>query len=832
MKRSLLLVLALAPVSNAQTWTGAVDGNWNSAGNWSGGVPVGGVTTAVVFDQAAQPTTVNDIPGGLTLNSLTFGVNSGVRTTTGNAFIFDGVAPTLRMRNGVGTGNSLIANSVVLNQTLALEGGPDFPTQLIMNPASVISGSGGIRVVGGLVSFNGTNTYQGPTVIEAGGLGVNRSTSFGSSPSVTVQPGSWLQLIGTSGFTINKPLTLGGQGTTVPATRYAFAASGAGTKSWEGPITLSDDATFNAFGTATLSLSGTSGMDLSGHDLTLRTGTDPANGISISKAIGGAGNITVLVNPVGNGVSFSGSNTFSGSVLIATGRLSIHSDAAFGQPANPVTIDGGTLRAANGLTIPATRPITIGSSGANFRGGDGPQAGQALVLETPLAGPNPIGISQRVTLDAANGFSGPVTVQPGGVLKALTDSSLGAPTSDILLNGDAAAAATLVLPPDFNAVRSISVSGTQGTIETTAPVTFTNAFTGPGELGFSSFDGAVTLTTANTHQGGTRLVSGMVKIHDDSALGPVDTPLFIGSQGVLAASADITIPASRPITLGGGDFDTSGVEIHVLGNMEAVGNNSASITGTGVFRFDGTMTGAGSYVEKATLSGTGSYSGFMNVSEEATIAPGGAITMGALRVGGIRMHDGTLRVRVGSGSSDRIIVTSGQLDMSSKLVIIPSGPIAANEVFVIAEKHGTDPDNTSFYSPANDYLGNNQTFTQGGVIWSIDYQGGDGNEITLTALNGNASPLSPPKIGNFTVAPGSSLDPENPASYPRVSGAILSGVPGSTVFLECSTDLGQMVEWTVMETFTLDAAGGAVFTDLISFDSGAILRNFFRLRVP
>jgi len=823
---------ALAATTFAQTWTGAVSGNWNVPGNWDTGVPIGGTTTALVFDQAIQPTTNNDIPGGLVLNSLVFGSGSGVRTTSGNPLTFDGTNPVLRMLNATGSGNSVLGNSMVLNQTLSIEGGPGFSTQFIQESGSVISGAGGIRVTGGIVAFNGINTYSGTTVVEAGGLGANRATSFGNSPSVTVQAGGWLQLISSSSFTINKPLTLAGSGDPSLNASFTLSASAGGAKGWSGGITLADDAIIASFNGTSLTLSGSSDLSLSSHDLTFTPGNAAADAIAVSKVISGNGNATVKAGAASAGVTFSAANTFTGDILVSSGRLSVTSNASLGTLSNPITLDGGVLGTVSGATIPASRPISIGAGGGGFRGGAGSQASQAIVIEPVLTGANPISIQQRVTLNGANTFSGDVTVEPGGVFKTTADAGLGDAASEIRLNGGTGGNARVVLPPDFNAARIISIPGTQGFIQTTAPVTFTHPFTGPGELTINSYEGAVTLTTANTHQGGTVIEAGKVTIHDDSALGPVDKPFTLGNQAVLAASQDLTIPATRPIRLSGGDIDTTGVTIHVMGNMEGINGSSASITGTGTFRFDGMLTG-GAYIEDTIFTGTCTLDDFVNISGDAILAPGTDVTKGAITMSNLRMNEGTFRVKVGDGSSDKLVVTEGIVfQMSTKLQILVTGAVVAGDTFTVLEKNGTAPHNTTFYSAAEEYLGNGQSFTQGGVIWTMNYQGGDGNEVTITALNGNAVPLAPPGFADLVLTPPSSTDPDSLDSYPKVSGKVVSGVPGSTVFLESSTDLGQTDDWSLMETFSLDAAGEGVFTDLFSFDAHAAPRNFYRLRVP
>jgi len=822
---------ALAATACAQTWTGALNGNWNDPGNWNGGVPVSGTTTDVLFDQPLQPDTVQNISGGLTLNSLTFGAASGVRVLSGNPLAFDGTEPRLRMLNSAGTGNSIIGLPLVLNQTLEIEGGPDFDHQLLLNSSAVISGPGGVRIKGGVTAFNAPNTYSGQTVVESGGLGVNRSNSFGSSPSVSVQAGGWIQLIGGGSLFINKPLTIAGEGTLVPAVSYALSANFGSTKEWAGSVTLAGDASMLSFGGTLLSLSGSEGLHLGGHRLTLRTGLAAGDTISVTKVIQGSGNLLVQAQAASAGVVLNAQNTFSGGILLLSGRCTIHSNAALGAAPNTVTLNGGTLRAFDGLTIPATRPIVISTGGGTFRGGDGSSSSQTLVLQSVLTGPNPINIQQRVTLAGTNSFSGVLTVQPGGTLNTTTDSNLGDVASEIRLEGGADAPAAIRLPPDFNTARVITLPGVRGFIETTAPVTFTRPFTGSGELAISSHAGTVTLPTVNTHTGGTRLESGTTVIDADSALGPADKPLTLAGQSVLAASRDLTIPATRPITVSGGGFDTTGVKIHVQGNLNGPDNGYVDVGGTGVFHFDGVLSGS-LYLEESTFSGICSVQEYASVSDGAVLSPGTETTKGSITVKDIRMDGATLKVRVGGGASDKLVVTDSIYNMTATLEVSTSGAVAPGETFTVLEKVGASPHNSSFYSSTGAYFGNGESFTAGGVIWTISYEGGDGNDVTITALNGNAVPLTPPSFADLVFSPPSTPDPESIDSYPKISGKVVSGVPGSTVYLESSTDLGLTQDWTQLEAFTLDNAGAAVFADRYSFDASGAPRNFYRLRVP
>src|SRR6516162_11480276 len=70
----------------AQTWTGAVSGSWNTAGNWSpNGVPAGGINTSLTFGAATTTAMTDDIPlGTFLLNQMTFSAGGPAYTLNGN----------------------------------------------------------------------------------------------------------------------------------------------------------------------------------------------------------------------------------------------------------------------------------------------------------------------------------------------------------------------------------------------------------------------------------------------------------------------------------------------------------------------------------------------------------------------------------------------------------------------------------------------------------------------------------------------------------------------------------------------------------------------------
>src|SRR6478672_10338244 len=82
---SILFTVAVLPAA-AQTWTGNTSGLWTNPGNWSpAGTPVSSTSTQLIFEKTSHAVMTNDIPGTMSLNSMTFNLGSNAYSLSGNA---------------------------------------------------------------------------------------------------------------------------------------------------------------------------------------------------------------------------------------------------------------------------------------------------------------------------------------------------------------------------------------------------------------------------------------------------------------------------------------------------------------------------------------------------------------------------------------------------------------------------------------------------------------------------------------------------------------------------------------------------------------------------
>jgi hypothetical protein len=191
-------VIAIAPVATLLapavahaatypcTWTGAVDNNFSTAGNWTGcnGAapdPVNDTDDLVFPVTATNLTPVNDLTSA-TFNSITFnGTGSGGYDITGNAFTLAGdITDTSGETN-------LIENDVVVTGTSAV----DVTDPALLDFGGNVSGSGSLTFSGdGPVAFENL-TLTGSLTINSGVVQVFATSSADATVSgVTVASGA------------------------------------------------------------------------------------------------------------------------------------------------------------------------------------------------------------------------------------------------------------------------------------------------------------------------------------------------------------------------------------------------------------------------------------------------------------------------------------------------------------------------------------------------------------------------------------------------------------------------------------------------------------------
>jgi hypothetical protein len=162
----------------AQTWTGAVSGNWSNPNNWSPvGVPTSGPNTQLVFGATANTAMTDDIAGTFNVNQLTFSSGGPAYTLGGNGLSFQisnaGGAPQIVTTS---TNNVTLNTPMPLTDNLSVNGIGNFAIN------GAIGGIGGLTTVGtGIVTLgNSSNSYSGGTNAVNGTIQVSADAALGT----------------------------------------------------------------------------------------------------------------------------------------------------------------------------------------------------------------------------------------------------------------------------------------------------------------------------------------------------------------------------------------------------------------------------------------------------------------------------------------------------------------------------------------------------------------------------------------------------------------------------------------------------------------------------
>ena len=345
------------------TWqnnTGVGGDNWNTAGNWSGGLPTGGTGNRAVFGTAAtlvnpnvsQSTTV----GGLhfTVSGYTLSSSAG-QTLTLNSPGASAVSGNWAINANNTSGTNVITASLNLSATGATFGQSSGG---VLELAGQITGgttNGLLLSAPGTIKFTGiNNSYTGGTVI--GG---------GSSGSVIVGK---LGALGANGSLGQGAITVGGAvaGTTSNGT---LNYQGAGESS-DKVTTLGRDAVIDTSG-ATGGLTLTSNLNSS-----LATRTFTLTGSTAGNVL--AGNILDNTNTkfvkTGTGTwTLTGANTFGGGTqLSGGGTLLVNNTSNSGLGTGGITVSGSKTKLGGIGSFTGTATI---QSGSILAPGTGPGAG-------------------------------------------------------------------------------------------------------------------------------------------------------------------------------------------------------------------------------------------------------------------------------------------------------------------------------------------------------------------------------------------------------------------------------------------------------------------------
>lgn len=677
------LILISQSTAYGQTWTGAVNTDWATSGNWNNSaVPATGDTVTinngalasqprVITNQTVQQTNVS--AGSLTVDA----------TLTSPLAVFGGQVVVNQSGSIIGSVFVSAGAVITFNQTGARTIGNTF------------SGAGAITLSGaGLVSLSGSNS------------GFSGDLNLLNNASLVVSSGS---SYGTGSIILN--------GTAAPGV-------GATLQTGTGAQTLSNAVQVSGGSGSRSAISTVSG------DLTL-TGVVSLNGTLVKQ---GSGTLTLTNN--GNSATVG-----VGVIQIDQGRLRLEANNAAGGANGSIITQGSVISYANGVTN--ATPITVNSNTTQFEvltGASAQQLGE--IGETGGARPiEKIG-SGTLILGGFNSFNGPVTVT-AGVLNIQNAGGLGTSASGTTVQAGAAlelqggifiGAEALTLfgtgVANGGALRNVSGSNTFGGAITLGSPSRINS--DAGQLTFGAVNnggnlltvggsgnlltgadisgsggltkdgsGSLSLTGTTTYTGLTTVSAGILRLVSGTAI--VDSgAVIINSPGTLQLLASESIGslggdgrvtfenAASTLTVGGTNASTtfSGAIENGggggVGSFEKIGSGTLTLSGAnsysgattisaGTLAVNGSIAGSSSVAVNSggTLGGTGTLPSTV-VNAGGTLSPGNSV--GTLQVNGnLTLNAGsTTRIEVFGSTIDRVNVT-GTASLDGTLTFLPTG---------------------------------------------------------------------------------------------------------------------------------------------------------------
>ena len=781
-----VIVAQSSPAAASCTWTDgdhASSDNWSDGANWSGtgctaagGPPAGSMLIfPTPIPNGAQPN--NDNAPGTVFDSVT--LQAG--------YVITGNQITLDPASGIGINVSGSAYATIdtpillgASQTFSTAG---VPVKLL----GALSDGGNQRSLtlsGYAWDLNEAGTYSGVTTV-AGNAYVTLANPAGfGTGAVTVTPGSTIFVI--PGLTVANAFSLSGSG--IGGFDGALA-SGNGTATLSGPITLAEDTAVEAQYSGSLAFTGV----ISG-----------AHALQIDMPSGGPWEPVYL----------SGANTYSGGTTVAGGTVEAANGAAFGT--GPVTVTNGASAMLSG-GIGVANPLTLNGSGAAGTGG-------ALVAASGV--------------DAWNGL-----ITLGSAASVAEDTA-----STILeLTGGVGGTGPLTLTAPSAGAGGLIVLHGPGTY--TGGTTVTNYATARLANPQALSDGLVTVEAGGELQaGGITTLANPLHLAGTGVGGAAAGGALEWSGADLSLTQPVSLDASASVadlandghslTLAGGltgtgILSTRGVVI-LPGGQSATNTAGLAALG-GTLQLDGAASGqvtAGS----ANVEGSGSAGG-ITIGCSATLSPGNTGAGTLTTTSGLVLECAGGPVGLGvtidgttPGSYSQVSVTSGTVALGGASLSLTFGGgfgSATGDVYdIISNQSGSAP--TGLLSYGSNQLSEGATFIAAGRTMRISYAGGtSSHDVTLTDVTGlqpssqtatstSLSASADPTLQGRSVSYTATVSPtpdggtvafsDNGSAIPGCTAQAVSGTTGRAV---CTLTYASPGSHLVSAAYSGDAAYGA-----------------------
>lgn len=194
--------------------------------------------------------------------------------------------------------------------------------------------------------------------------------------------------------------------------------------------------------------------------------------------------------------------------------------------------------------------------------------------------------------------------------------------------------------------------------------------------------------------------------------------------GVLSGAGGFSVSGSGTVTLTGDSSAFTGMTAFSNGSLIVGTSAGGALGGSIMLGPDSLLGGTGNI---------GSAGSTVMITTGGTHAPGNSI--GAQTVTGNYANHGTLAIEVTPAAADKVIV-QGTVDISGATLALTGTPLTAadwpilNGPYIIIDNQGAGAVNGTFASVTNNLLFLDET---------VDYAGGDGNDIALELIRNNTS---------------------------------------------------------------------------------------------
>jgi autotransporter-associated beta strand protein len=632
----------------------------------------------------------------------------------------------------------------------------------------------------GVLTFQGANTYHGPTTV-GGQLKLVGNNAVLGDPAIgtTVVAGGVIQVSSSAPFT--EPLTLNGSGANGEGALISANSSDFGI--WGGPITLATASAIGGAGQLVLAgvISGSPTVSLTkvGSGTTYLRAANTYQGVTFVNA-----GVLEAQDPSALGSSAAGSGT------VVTSGLTF-GPASLSSPGftlnEPVTLAGGGLTSTGftGGTAIMAGPITVEASAGSYvalGANNGP-----LTITGPISGTGDIVVLDSrsvITLASPSGNSTPDTYTGtltviGGTLILNKSAGALAVTGPLVLGNSGGASGTVQLLADNEIASGAAVTlqekgllDLNGHNQTIGTLTMTGGHvqTGTGKL---TLTGDVTATSVADRT--QALIEGNLSL-GTTAIGRI----FTVADG--PADPDLTLRAVTSGVLGDALVKAG------AGTLELGGANTypgPSLVDAGVLRIDGSQPQSLLETNGGILEGSGTVGGIITAG--GTVEPGVPLRS----AGDVRLDSQTTFLsEIVPGATFQLAVT-GAVNLNNAIL---SGvglftPFQGQR-FVVIANDGTDPIVGTFSGLPEGhtvaFLDATHPNPPQFQIYTVSYVGGDGNDVALTYLT------TAPAFHDRSVT-----TPINEGDVATVTGTISEPDAGDTFILQ--------VDWgdgTGQETYT------------------------------